>query len=49
MFISKILSQCDISQYFIFNSDDDDSIFSDVIIKIDDHNVIFKDFIFVIN
>ena len=49
MLISKILSQCDISQCFIFSFDDGDSIFSDVIIKIDDHDVILKNFIFVID
>ena len=49
MFISKILFQCDISQCFIFSFDDDDSIFNDVIIKIDNHDVIFKNFIFVID
>ena len=49
MFISKILLQCDISQCFIFSFDNDDNIFNDVIIKIDNHDVIFKNFIFVIN
>ena len=49
IFISKILFQCNISQCFIFNLDDDNSIFNDVIIKINIHDVILKSFIFVIN
>ena len=49
MFISKILFQCDILQCFIFSFDDDDNIFNNVIIKINIHDVIFKNFIFIIN
>ena len=49
LFISKILCSCSISQFLIFNFDNDSDISDDVMIKTNVHDVIFKSFIIFIN
>ena len=49
LFISKILRLCSISQFLIFNFDNDSDIFDNVIIRTNVHDVILKSFIIFIN
>ena len=49
LFISKILRSCSISQFSIFNFDNDNNISDDVIIKANVYNIILKSLIIFIN
>ena len=49
LFISKILRSCSISQFSIFNFDNDSNISDDVINRTNVHDVIFKNFIIFTN